>query len=53
MANPNRASMREGPLAALFRKTEEPAAEPAERANLPAPSWTSSRPYRPRSSRPS
>ena len=27
MANPNRASMREGPLAALFRKTEEPGAE--------------------------
>ncbi len=36
MANANRASMREGPLAALFRKTEEPGAEPAERA-APAP----------------
>ncbi len=32
MANPNRASMREGPLAALFRKTDEPGAEPPERA---------------------
>ena len=33
MANPKRASMREGPLAALFRKTEE-----GERARPPASS---------------
>ena len=32
MANANRASMREGPLAALFRRTEEGA-----EANAPAP----------------
>src|SRR5579871_2363724 len=49
MANPKRASMREGPLAALFRKTEEaeegqqdrpeaPAAQkPAAREPAPAP----------------
>jgi cell division protein FtsZ len=40
MANPKRASMREGPLAALFRKTEElekdSAAEPAPDAATPA-----------------
>ena len=29
MANPKRASMREGPLAALFRKTEGEDGEPA------------------------
>src|SRR5947209_7064 len=45
MANPKRASMREGPLAALFRKTEEgeeieveaAAAAPAPREQQPAP----------------
>ena len=43
MTNPKRASMREGPLAALFRKTEElekdpPAGEPsAPDAATPAP----------------
>src|ERR1700722_8024106 len=38
MANAKRASMREGPLAALFRKTEgieEPAAEPVEKTTAP------------------
>ena len=35
MANPKRASMREGPLAALFRKTEGEDGEPA--ASEPAP----------------
>ncbi len=30
MANAKRASMREGPLAALFRRTDEPSAQPAE-----------------------
>jgi cell division protein FtsZ len=40
MANPKRASMREGPLAALFRKTEElekdePAEQPASEATAP------------------
>ena len=36
MANPKRASMREGPLAALFRKTEGEDGEPAAR-DEPAP----------------
>jgi cell division protein FtsZ len=41
MANPKRASMREGPLAALFRKTEElekdgPVEQPAAEAATPA-----------------
>jgi cell division protein FtsZ len=36
MANPKRASMREGPLAALFRKTEGEDGEPAS-ASEPAP----------------
>jgi cell division protein FtsZ len=43
MANPKRASMREGPLAALFRKTEDP--EQAERdatARTPEPAATES-----------
>ena len=35
MANPKRASMREGPLAALFRKTEE--AEDGEAARRRPP----------------
>src|SRR6202035_3807643 len=35
MANPKRASMREGPLAALFRKTEE-SEEPPREADAPA-----------------
>ena len=34
MANPKRASMREGPLAALFRKTEE---DEGETPRAPAP----------------
>src|SRR5437762_10241944 len=42
MASGKRASMREGPLADLFRKTEQAAAEPAEPAadegRVPAPS---------------
>jgi cell division protein FtsZ len=45
MASGKRASMREGPLADLFRKTEQAAAEPAEpatpaadEAGVPAPS---------------
>src|ERR1035437_8014171 len=36
MDNAKRASMREGPLAALFRKTEGTEAEPAEKAVAPA-----------------
>ena len=44
MASGKRASMREGPLADLFRKTEqaaeqsEPAAKEAEEGRVPAPS---------------
>ena len=37
MANPKRASMREGPLAALFRKTEDDAPERGRRPTEPAP----------------
>jgi cell division protein FtsZ len=36
MANPKRASMREGPLAALFRKTEGEDGEPAPTGEAPA-----------------
>ncbi len=35
MANPKRASMREGPLAALFRKTEDLEKDPAEQPSAP------------------
>ncbi len=37
MANAKRASMREGPLAALFRKTEDPTAEDGAGPEPPAP----------------
>ncbi len=37
MANAKRASMREGPLAALFRKTEGADEQPAEQADAPQP----------------
>ena len=59
MANPKRASMREGPLAALFRKTEEgeeapPAIEaaPAARERQPAPQSPPAHPPRDRPSTP-
>jgi cell division protein FtsZ len=43
MANPKRASMREGPLAALFRKTEDlEKGEPVERQSAPEASGQSS-----------
>src|SRR5271169_6138321 len=37
MANSKRASMREGPLAALFRRTEEEEREPGQEAPAKAP----------------
>ncbi len=53
MANAKRASMREGPLAALFRKTEEAddaqaEAQPAQRAPRPDPQQSDSPPAHPR-----
>jgi cell division protein FtsZ len=64
MANAKRASMREGPLAALFRKTEElegdaganadagaPAEEPEEKPAAPAPASATAEPPRRRSQR--
>ena len=44
MANPKRASMREGPLAALFRKTEGEEGESGE--SPPGSPETASRPMR-------
>ena len=43
MANPKRASMREGPLAALFRKTEDGEQEPAPAAGAKGERASSSR----------
>jgi cell division protein FtsZ len=49
MANPKRASMREGPLAALFRKTEdlEKGEQPAPEASIPHPALSASQPQEP------
>jgi cell division protein FtsZ len=46
MANPKRASMREGPLAALFRKTEEleNGAQGAQEESVPHPALSASQP---------
>jgi cell division protein FtsZ len=52
VTNPKRASMREGPLAALFRRTEEPDEAPAEAARDEQPDTPpqSRRPARPHAS---
>ncbi len=44
MASGKRASMREGPLAALFRKTDEDGTAPEERQEVPHPSLSASAP---------
>ena len=52
MANPKRASMREGPLAALFRKTEgEDGGEPSREEEVTAERSQARRPPPPRPAR--
>ncbi|MCW3017940.1 MAG: cell division protein FtsZ [Solirubrobacterales bacterium] len=50
MANAKRASMREGPLAALFRKTEEGETPPQDTASSPRPRAGAEPPVHPRQS---